>query len=41
VTGRWRNAGFDELVFYYPPETGMPEGSVAPGVFERAFGAQG
>jgi alkanesulfonate monooxygenase SsuD/methylene tetrahydromethanopterin reductase-like flavin-dependent oxidoreductase (luciferase family) len=33
---RWSGAGFDELIVYYPPETGMPEGSVAPGVFERA-----
>lgn len=37
VVGRWQEAGFGELVFYYPPETGMPEGSVAPGVFEEAF----
>ncbi len=37
--GRWEEAGFEELVVYYPPETGMPAGSVAPGVFERAFGA--
>jgi alkanesulfonate monooxygenase SsuD/methylene tetrahydromethanopterin reductase-like flavin-dependent oxidoreductase (luciferase family) len=37
LVGRWREAGFDELVVYYPPETGMPKGSVAPGVFERAF----
>ena len=35
---RWSDAGFDELVVYYPPETGMPEGSVAEGVFERAVG---
>jgi alkanesulfonate monooxygenase SsuD/methylene tetrahydromethanopterin reductase-like flavin-dependent oxidoreductase (luciferase family) len=34
---RWREAGFDELIVYYPPETGMPEGSVADGVFERAI----
>jgi alkanesulfonate monooxygenase SsuD/methylene tetrahydromethanopterin reductase-like flavin-dependent oxidoreductase (luciferase family) len=33
---RWSRAGFDELIVYYPPETGMPEGSVAPGVFDRA-----
>jgi alkanesulfonate monooxygenase SsuD/methylene tetrahydromethanopterin reductase-like flavin-dependent oxidoreductase (luciferase family) len=38
VIGRWADAGFDEIVFYYPPEWGMPEGSVTPGVFERAFG---
>ena len=39
--GRWGEAGFEELIVYYPPETGMPRGSVAPGVFERAFAAQG
>jgi alkanesulfonate monooxygenase SsuD/methylene tetrahydromethanopterin reductase-like flavin-dependent oxidoreductase (luciferase family) len=38
VVERWSGAGFDELIVYYPPETGMPEGSVAPGVFERAIG---
>jgi alkanesulfonate monooxygenase SsuD/methylene tetrahydromethanopterin reductase-like flavin-dependent oxidoreductase (luciferase family) len=37
VAGRWREAGFDELVVYYPPETGMPPGAVVPGVFERAI----
>jgi alkanesulfonate monooxygenase SsuD/methylene tetrahydromethanopterin reductase-like flavin-dependent oxidoreductase (luciferase family) len=37
VVGRWQDAGFEEIVFYYPPQTGMPEGSVSPGVFERAF----
>ena len=37
VIGRWREAGFDELVFYYPPDTNMPEGTVTPGVFERAI----
>ena len=37
VVERWREAGFDEAVFYYPPDTNMPEGTVAPGVFERAF----
>lgn len=36
VARGWRQAGFDELIVYYPPETGMPDGSVAPGVFERA-----
>ena len=36
VVERWQSAGFDELIVYYPPETGMPKGSVAPGVFERA-----
>lgn len=34
--GRWQDAGFEELVVYYPPETAMPDGTVAPGVFERA-----
>jgi alkanesulfonate monooxygenase SsuD/methylene tetrahydromethanopterin reductase-like flavin-dependent oxidoreductase (luciferase family) len=37
--GRWQAAGFEELVVYYPPGTGMPAGSVSPGVFERAFAA--
>jgi alkanesulfonate monooxygenase SsuD/methylene tetrahydromethanopterin reductase-like flavin-dependent oxidoreductase (luciferase family) len=37
VVGRWRDAGFEELVFYYPPDTNMPEGTVTQGVFERAF----
>jgi len=37
VVGRWEEAGFDELVFYYPPETMMPDGAVTPGVFERAY----
>jgi alkanesulfonate monooxygenase SsuD/methylene tetrahydromethanopterin reductase-like flavin-dependent oxidoreductase (luciferase family) len=37
VVGRWEEAGFDELVFYYPPDTAMPDGAVTPGVFERAF----
>jgi alkanesulfonate monooxygenase SsuD/methylene tetrahydromethanopterin reductase-like flavin-dependent oxidoreductase (luciferase family) len=36
MVARWSDAGFDELVVYYPPRTGMPEGSVAEGVFERA-----
>jgi alkanesulfonate monooxygenase SsuD/methylene tetrahydromethanopterin reductase-like flavin-dependent oxidoreductase (luciferase family) len=39
--GRWRDVGFEELVVFYPPEIGMPAGSVTPGVFERAFAAQG
>lgn len=39
--GRWQDAGFQELIVYYPPETGMPEGTVTPGVFERAFTAEG
>jgi hypothetical protein len=25
------------VVFYYPPDTNMPEGTVTQGVFERAF----
>lgn len=32
---RWEEAGFDELVCYYPPELGMPEGAVEAGLFER------
>ena len=36
VVERWSGAGFDELIVYYPPETAMPAGSVAPSVFERA-----
>jgi alkanesulfonate monooxygenase SsuD/methylene tetrahydromethanopterin reductase-like flavin-dependent oxidoreductase (luciferase family) len=35
VVERWSGAGFDELIVYYPPETGMPEGSVTAGVFEQ------
>lgn len=38
VVERWSRAGFDELLVYYPPETGMPGGSVTPGVFELAVG---
>ena len=38
VVGRWEDAGFEELVFYYPPEWATPEGSVEPGVFERMLG---
>ena len=34
----WSRAGFDELLVYYPPETGMPGGSVTPGVFRLAVG---
>jgi alkanesulfonate monooxygenase SsuD/methylene tetrahydromethanopterin reductase-like flavin-dependent oxidoreductase (luciferase family) len=37
VARRWNEAGFGELIVYYPPETGMPEGSVAPAVFDRAI----
>jgi len=36
--GRWHEAGFDELVLYYPAEWGMPEGSVEPHLFERMLG---
>jgi alkanesulfonate monooxygenase SsuD/methylene tetrahydromethanopterin reductase-like flavin-dependent oxidoreductase (luciferase family) len=39
VVDRWREVGFDEIVFYYPPDTNMPKGTVTPGVFERAFTA--
>jgi alkanesulfonate monooxygenase SsuD/methylene tetrahydromethanopterin reductase-like flavin-dependent oxidoreductase (luciferase family) len=38
VVGRWEDAGFEELVFFYPAEWGMPEGSVEPGLFERMLG---
>lgn len=38
VVGRYGDAGFEEIVFYYPPEWGTPPEGVAPGVFERAFG---
>ena len=34
---RYRGAGFDELYFYFPPERFSPEGTVTPGVFERAI----
>jgi alkanesulfonate monooxygenase SsuD/methylene tetrahydromethanopterin reductase-like flavin-dependent oxidoreductase (luciferase family) len=37
VVERWRAAGFEEIVFYYPPESTNPEGTVTAGVFERAF----
>lgn len=37
VVKRWSRAGFGELIVYYPPETGMPEGSTVPGVLERAI----
>jgi alkanesulfonate monooxygenase SsuD/methylene tetrahydromethanopterin reductase-like flavin-dependent oxidoreductase (luciferase family) len=37
VVARWSRAGFDELIIYYPPGTGMPEGNVTPGVFESAI----
>jgi alkanesulfonate monooxygenase SsuD/methylene tetrahydromethanopterin reductase-like flavin-dependent oxidoreductase (luciferase family) len=32
---RWAEAGFDELVLYYPPDWAMPAGTVSPGLFER------
>ncbi len=38
LVGRWDEAGFEELVFFYPPEWEMPEGSVEPGLFERMLG---
>ena len=38
VVARWQAAGFDELVLYYPPTVGMPEGSVEKGLFERMLG---
>jgi alkanesulfonate monooxygenase SsuD/methylene tetrahydromethanopterin reductase-like flavin-dependent oxidoreductase (luciferase family) len=34
---RYRAAGFDELYFYYPPERFSAEGTVTPGVLERAL----
>jgi len=37
----WEGAGFEEMIVYYPPEWGMPAGSVTPGVFERAFSSKG
>jgi alkanesulfonate monooxygenase SsuD/methylene tetrahydromethanopterin reductase-like flavin-dependent oxidoreductase (luciferase family) len=37
VVKRWCAAGFDELLVYYPPETGMPDGAVDSDVFERAI----
>jgi alkanesulfonate monooxygenase SsuD/methylene tetrahydromethanopterin reductase-like flavin-dependent oxidoreductase (luciferase family) len=36
VARRWRDAGFDELIVYYPADLGAPPGSVDDGVFERA-----
>jgi alkanesulfonate monooxygenase SsuD/methylene tetrahydromethanopterin reductase-like flavin-dependent oxidoreductase (luciferase family) len=41
VVERWGAAGFDELVFYYPPDTNMPRGSVTSGVLESALSAPG
>jgi alkanesulfonate monooxygenase SsuD/methylene tetrahydromethanopterin reductase-like flavin-dependent oxidoreductase (luciferase family) len=34
-TERYHDAGFDELLFYYPPERFSPAGMVAEGVLER------
>jgi len=39
VVGRWSDAGFEEIVFYYPPDANMPAGTVTPGVFERVVAA--
>jgi alkanesulfonate monooxygenase SsuD/methylene tetrahydromethanopterin reductase-like flavin-dependent oxidoreductase (luciferase family) len=36
--GRWENAGFEELVLFYPWDWRMPEGSVEPGLPERLLG---
>jgi Coenzyme F420-dependent N5,N10-methylene tetrahydromethanopterin reductase and related flavin-dependent oxidoreductases len=33
----WAEAGFDELILYYPAETAMPDGAVEPGLFERVL----
>jgi hypothetical protein len=41
VIDRWRDAGFEEAVFYYPPDSNMPDGTVTPGVFERGFAGPG
>jgi alkanesulfonate monooxygenase SsuD/methylene tetrahydromethanopterin reductase-like flavin-dependent oxidoreductase (luciferase family) len=38
LVGRWQEAGFEELIFFYPVEWGMPEGSVEPDLFERVLG---
>jgi alkanesulfonate monooxygenase SsuD/methylene tetrahydromethanopterin reductase-like flavin-dependent oxidoreductase (luciferase family) len=35
---RWRDAGFDELVLFYPWDWEMPEGTVEPGLAERMLG---
>jgi hypothetical protein len=32
---RYRELGFDELLFYYPPERFSPAGTVGEGVLER------
>jgi len=36
--GRWEDAGFEELILYYPWDWRMPEGSVEPGLPERMLG---
>ena len=36
--GRWEEAGFDELVLYYPWDWHMPRGSVQAGLAERMLG---
>ncbi len=38
--GRWQHAGFEEIVLYYPADWKMPEGTVTPGVFERALASR-
>jgi alkanesulfonate monooxygenase SsuD/methylene tetrahydromethanopterin reductase-like flavin-dependent oxidoreductase (luciferase family) len=38
LVGRWQEAGFEELVLFYPAEWEMPDGSVEPGLFERMLG---
>jgi alkanesulfonate monooxygenase SsuD/methylene tetrahydromethanopterin reductase-like flavin-dependent oxidoreductase (luciferase family) len=35
---RWEDAGFEELVLFYPWDWRMPEGSVEPGLPERMLG---
>jgi len=36
--GRWQEAGFEELVLFFPWDWKMPEGSVEPGLAERMLG---
>ena len=36
--GRWEEAGFEELVLFYPWDWQMPEGSAEPGLAERMLG---
>jgi hypothetical protein len=38
LVDRWDDAGFEELVLFYPWERRMPEGSVEPGPAERMLG---